>query len=162
LGTGTTAIAPTGRLNIQGADQKTLFERSLTAAGTALFTGPGPLRIEGFSQLTNLAGATFTAQGDVQILSETPGTFTNKGRCVKSAAGVAAVASAFNNQGTADVQAGRLSLSGGGSNTGPYNISAGAVLEFADGIHELSANANLTGAGLAQITGAIVNVSGNA
>src|SRR2546422_11293377 len=70
---------------------------------------------------------------------------------------------AYNNTATANVNAGTLRLTGGGTDTGSFNIGAGTTLDLNSGTHHLN-NITTAGAGTFQISGStgfnFVNVNG--
>ena len=68
---------------------------------------------------------------------------------------------AFNNSGTVNVQTGLLVFSGGdgGSTTGDFNISIGAILRFASNFN-LAATADVAGAGNVEFNSGTINLGG--
>lgn len=78
----------------------------------------------------------------------------------KTSAGTSFIHWAFDNDGSASVDAGLLSLHGGGSGDGVFAGDTGGVLRFADGPHVLEGGATTTGG--VEITGGSVLASGAA
>src|SRR6185436_6784787 len=56
------------------------------------------------------------------------------------------------------VQTGILSLNGGGTHTGSFDVAAGTVLDFGGGTHNLNAGA-ITSPGTVRVSGAVLNVN---
>ncbi|HUG13091.1 MAG TPA: immunoglobulin domain-containing protein, partial [Opitutaceae bacterium] len=63
------------------------------------------------------------------------------------------IGSTFNNAGTVNVASGTLQLTGNGSDTGTYNISAGATLGISSGTRTWEASAIVSGSGTVNRTG---------
>ncbi|MFD0930966.1 hypothetical protein ACFQ1T_14375, partial [Methylophilus glucosoxydans] len=84
--------------------------------------------------------------------------FNNAGTFVQDASGKqTSINTAFNNSGTVNVKSGTLSLSGGGTSTGSFDIQSGQTLEFAGGTHELTGS-TITNAGTLRNSGATTNM----
>src|SRR5437867_9856041 len=105
-----------------------LGNRTLTNAGTAVWTGSGDITpaFAGYpgGVLDNLAGATFTVENDQSagaVTVHNAGTLTKRGGTGTTTLGSLA------NSGTVEVQSGRLSTVSGGSSTGPFTVGAGAA-----------------------------------
>jgi hypothetical protein len=170
-GTGTTAVAAGGSLQIDGPTNKLLL-RAVDNAGTATWTGTGPILAGDGVAFTNEPGALFDAQTDANYDTANGGggVFNNRGTFRKSAgAGTTALRNTtasstltFNNSGTIDVRTGTVAFQDGGSSSGPGNglvLAAGAVAEV-DGFFTLNGTA-VTGAGtLRLVSGGILNISG--
>jgi hypothetical protein len=151
-GAGQTLIGAGATLTISGPGAKNLVQRSLSNAGNVTWTAGTVTGSEG-ATVTNQSGATFTvsdatfAQG-----SGAAAVFTNAGTFRKSGVGTTATFGVvFNHTGTAEVQAGTLNLSGGGTHTGPYAVDG--LLEFAGGPHTIAGA--LSGAGTAWVIGTV-------
>src|SRR5262249_3261618 len=88
--------------------------------------------------------------------------FNNFGTVQKSTPpGVATINVPFNNFGLTQVQSGVLTLSGGRSNSGTYDVSFGAQLNLS-GAHSFQAGATTTGAGTVQVPNfSTLTVAGN-
>ena len=126
----------------------------------------------GSGTINNIAGATFIASGDsaTSIAASNFGgadtgadaLFTNAGTFRKSgsaANNTTTVGVAFNNTGAVQVQTGILNLTNGGTHTGNFDVTAGAVLGFGGGTHNVNAGA-VTSPGTVRVSGnAVVNVN---
>jgi hypothetical protein len=109
----------------------------------------------------NNAG-TFTSLGDVRgsnafdneiQTAGSPSTFVNSGSFVQNSGSVTTtIRPAFDNAGSVTVQSGVLVLSGGGSSSGVFTASTGAILAFGGGDHAL-ANATVAGPGTVRVNG---------
>ncbi len=168
---GTTVIAPSGTLTINGSGYN-LLGRTLDNYGTACVTGAASLHTygagwggSGAAVINNMAGATFDLQGTGGLsnyaFNGPTGVFNNNGILLRSTDsgtstinswwtlnnsgtiqvqnGTLQITGSFTNYGSVEVQAGTLQLSGNGSSSGSsYNVSPGAVLDFAGGTHSLA------------------------
>jgi len=134
-GSGTTRV--TGQTML--GDGSVVAEMALDQGRTLTLEGPSTYRgrrllLGGNSKVNNLA--TFTNRGNVAGGNVYPneinaGTFNNIGSFVQDASGTGlTISSRFNNSGTVTVSSGTLSLAGGGSHTGSFDILAGQTLEF--------------------------------
>ena len=95
-------------------------------------------------------------------------TLNNTGTYTKSGASTATVGIAFNNTtcgpgtGVLTVNAGTLTLTGGGTSNGKFDVASGATLNFAGGTHDLSGTIAGSGTGQMLVSGsATVNTSGS-
>src|SRR5437763_3696494 len=128
-----------------------LFGRTLTNAGTIVWTGTGDISLTGGGLLTNQVGALFDAQGDA-VMSwcgclTTP-SFTNAGTFRKSAGtGITQIAVPSASSGAIQVQSGTLQVTGDSTNTGSIALSPGTMLEFASNTHFLNSGTTITGSG---------------
>jgi len=175
-GFGTTDIPTGSSLALSGSSAKYLARTvnnsgGATLAGSNLSSTSGGLPI-----FNNLVGATFDVQADYGLAGTDTATFNNVGTFKKSAGtGTSSITSAwtFNNSGTFDVQSGTVSvaglfnntgtvtvgvgrtltLTGGGTSSGPFTVANGATLEFGGGTHVLDAGASITGGGRVLISG---------
>jgi hypothetical protein len=131
-GTGTTVSEANLTITVPGVYQ-TLNGWTLTNTGTATLSGGIRMQIGGNAVINNLSGATFDVQNAAgfQANSQISGnaTFNNQGTLRKSGSGTTALGMIVNNTGTVEVDAGELSLTGGGSSTGAFTIGSGATLE---------------------------------
>ena len=158
----------TGGFNLDVGGMFTWSGGSMSGAGTTHANGDMTLNgtTKSMTRILNLAGghtATWTAgnltvggtlnnagsfdlQGNVSISSGGgSASFENTGSFLKSSgAGTSEVAIDFNNSGNAEVDAGTLKLSGGGSSSGSFSASASATLEFGAGTHTLGASSSIT------------------
>ena len=161
-GSGTTQLQ--GPTTISSTDHKFLTNgRTLLLQGPTSFTG-GVLALAGGAVVLN--SGTLTIAGDVDLGALDTGTLRNTGTIVKtSGAGTTTIggltvgALTFNNEGTVDVQAGRIKVGADGTHSGLFNVAAGRSLTFAGGTHQMNAGTRFTGAGEIEVDGAIVNVA---
>ena len=156
--------------NISGNNDKTLAQRSgLTIAGSTLWTGSGKIKAAFTSVVTN--DGTFTVQNDSSYLNSSDGysqslplpLFVNNGNLVKNITTGATVFDfnfggvAFNNNGTVNVQSGRLALGGGGTSANDsFTAAAGSVIDFNGGAFFFNGNLALSGAGTNRVSGGAV------
>ena len=149
---------------------------TLTAEGTTNWTNgyiyfgynPVGTSIGGTNTLVNAAKATFDDQNTAgyEIIQYTgTGIFDNAGlfdKTVASGASTTTVSTVFNNQstGTVKVDAGTLSLTGGGTETGAFIVAAGATLEFDGGSFALNNASAISSSGTLQVGGGTVSESG--
>ncbi|WP_199291004.1 Ig-like domain-containing protein, partial [Anabaena sp. FACHB-1250] len=76
-------------------------------------------------------------------------------------ADTATIGVAFNNTGTVNVEAGTLVLSGGGVNSGTFNITSGKTLEINDSVYTFTNAARINGSGKFLISGGTLKADGN-
>jgi hypothetical protein len=160
-GWGTTQLL--GPTTISSADHKFLTNgRTLLLHGPTSFTD-GVLALAGGAVVQNTG--TLTIAGDVNLVALDTGTLRNTGTIVKTSGGGLTTigglvgALTFNNEGTVDVQAGRIKVGADGTHSGLFNVDAGRTLAFAGGTHQMNAGTRFTGAGEIEVDGAIVNVA---
>ncbi|MDH7502309.1 MAG: CARDB domain-containing protein, partial [Verrucomicrobiota bacterium] len=165
-GSGHLEIPAGATLAISGASGKHLVGWSVELSGTA--------RWEGAGSISSGQGATVNVQptGLFEISSDkniyfneggNPTVFNNAGIFRKTAATGTTTFSrvVFNNTGTMAVQAGTLSLTGGGTGTGLYEVSGGATLDFGGGTHSLAPTSSITGGGTVNVSGGKVIHNGS-
>jgi YD repeat-containing protein len=127
VGAGQTVIAAGGTLNLSTQGVKNL-DRVLENDGVGTWT-EGEFRM---ADGTFLNIGTFTADSDATLVSYgTSGTneVDNTGTFIKHGAGQTEFRVNFSNSGTVNVQDGTLLVSRGGTQTGHFNMAAGATLE---------------------------------
>jgi hypothetical protein len=96
--------------------------------------------------LTNSAGATFVMPGSAFLNANTGiGVFNNAGTVQKTSGSNSDIEWTFNNARNVSVISGTLDLKGGGTDTGSYSVSSGALLDFVGGVR--SVNGAVTGSG---------------
>ncbi|HEX2828325.1 MAG TPA: filamentous hemagglutinin N-terminal domain-containing protein [Burkholderiales bacterium] len=172
-GSGSTTAA--GTLAIGSASQKNLDGRALNNTGTATWDGVAGSndRIRtGNGASINNSGTWNDRTGNgahiANNLGGTMSTFNNTGDYVKSLRAGTTVSESMSidipysvsGGGTTSVQAGSLRLTGGGTSSRPFNVSSGATLEFGDGVYNLEAGSNFTGAGGVLVTVGTANFNG--
>ena len=158
-GTGTVEVASTGTLTMSGSGSFNL-DGALQNDGMGNWTGNCTLGIYG--TFTNdgslLANSTQTlAVGGV-------GVFVNNGTFIQQGSGLTYFyynygAVAFNNAGTVNVDAGTLSLTGGGSDTGGFSVSAG-TLGFDGGTTTLGSGSSVSVASTVEFGAGTVHDAG--
>jgi hypothetical protein len=146
-GTGTTAVAMEGSLQISGGNFKDLSGRTLSNAGTVSSSAAdGTLRAYNGAVINNLAAGVFdfVTDSDVRPINTGPApSFSNAGTVRKSGgAGTSAIGVTLNNTGTLDVQSGTLFLSGTVSQFSGPTLSAGIYSISGNGILRIC-NANV-------------------
>ena len=170
------ALVAQGPLIIAGGTTALDGGWTLTAEGTTNWTSgyiyfgynPVGTSIGGTNTLVNAAKATFDDQNTAgyEIVQYTgTGIFDNAGlfdKTVASGASTTTVSTVFNNQstGTVKVDAGTLSLTGGGTETGAFTVAAGATLEFDGGSFALNNASAISSSGTLQVGGGTVSESG--
>jgi subtilisin-like proprotein convertase family protein len=159
---GAVTVASGATLNLSGPVTKVL-QGGLTNAGTVRWSD-GTVFFYGnpySGRLVNLAGATFEAQGDLQLAAQygTP-PFDNSGTFRKTAGSgnTSFTGVNFNNlaTGTVDVQTGTLFLPSGGTLDGTWTLASGTLLHLAGGTFGANGPVQITGQGLGRITSATV------
>ena len=161
---GTTTIGATGNLTISGTGDHDLDGRALVNNGTVTWTA-GHLRSGNSGTITNNAAWNDAATG-YQFNNPFGGTsliFTNAstGTYTKSATGTTTFHVPLINQGTLAVNAGTLSLAGGGSfgTTGTVTAASGAAINFT-GNFTIADASKLTGPGSYQLLAGSLDLTG--
>ena len=162
-GSGRTLIQPGATLNIAaftGYGGVYLFDRTLENAGTVVWGG-GNLGLSGV--ITNAAGASFQILNAAafNIQGNTP-RFDNAGTFFPSSMGTTAFNGVlFDNYGTVNLNGGSgLYLNGGGANSGPITVPAGATINFGSGVFNAGPGSSIAGAGTLQVSGGTANFAG--
>ena len=160
--TGTAGQATTfaNTLSISGASGKTLSGGRIVNAGNTTWSGNtgngnNAIAISGGSAFTN-TGTFVDANAFDSIMSRGNGggAFINNGVFNKQSNTTTTIGTAFNNNGTVNIDAGTLfmsSLDASTSDGGAYHIASGAKLEFRNGSHTLN-NVTTSGAGVFEIS----------
>ena len=136
----------TGTITYSSGDGRTIFFG---------FNGsePGVLNNSGTFNVT--AGGDFTQSiGNPSHAINNSGTWNVSGPTFTS--NVTGIA--FQNTGTVNVTSGTFALGGGGTSTGSFAVSSGAMLSFIAGTHLLDHGATFTGAGTARVAGGTITV----
>lgn len=132
-GSGTTTVADTGELNMNGASSKTLSSsRHLVNNGMGTWTGTGTWFLNSSSQFTTGATGVFDIQNNASIsLSTTPNAaISNQGMFLKSAGGsTTSIVSnvPFTNSGTLEVQSGTISFGSFTQTAGVTVLNGGSI-----------------------------------
>lgn len=156
-------VFATAGLSVSGSD-KTLTSGRLVNSGVATWTqSSGNLRFGGGGLLTNTASGTFVIGFDASMVNASGGgTFANAG-IVRQSGGLngstVGPGVAFNNSSIVEVNAGGLSLGGGGSSSGRFNVAGGSTLSF-NGSHNLGPGSSVTGAGHLKFTAGTIGING--
>ena len=167
--TGTGAAVFNDALAISGNTFRSMtLGRTLTTNGTTTWTNAvganqGLIQVSGGSTINN-TGTWLDQQAVVNSISNAGGTnnFNNSGTYTKSGSTTTSIDIAFNNtsSGIVNVNAGTLSLGGGGTSNGTFNVAAGATLDFGGGTHNLSGTFAGAGTGQMQVSAGTVNATG--
>ncbi|MDP2852034.1 MAG: hypothetical protein Q8O23_01380, partial [Gallionella sp.] len=176
--TGNSTLAGTGQITTQGTTTINMGVANgiLGLTGGKTWVNEGTLTVGGddslyfgyssggANTLTNAAGGTLNlSSSNATPLRFWGGTATlnNAGILNQTATGTHNIHSgiAFNNTGTVNVDAGTLSIGGGGSDTGLYAVDAATTIEFFGGTRNLDTGVAFSGAGILQISGGTVNVN---
>jgi hypothetical protein len=149
-------------LIIDSSSGKVLSGRTLTLNGSTQWNS-GTLSLGGGAVVHNTATGTFDIRNNLFMsLSGSPAgeMFNNEGTLLKSAGGsTATIDVPVNSSGTVNVNNAMLTLTRGGTWTGPLNAAGGATLRFGGGTHTLGA-LTLGGMGTVDIPGGTVNANG--
>ncbi|MBS0444459.1 MAG: hypothetical protein JSR59_00780 [Proteobacteria bacterium] len=158
-----------GSFTVTGDGSKYLYGgRVLALSGAGKWTGntaaSGNTIVFGGGTLANTG--TFTdANSFNAVMQNYTGIndFANVGSYTKTGAATTTIQVAYDNTGSTNVNAGRLELAGGGTDSGKFTIASGATLAFTNGTHSLNA-ATVSGRGKLEISGStsysFVNVNG--
>src|SRR5208282_4425246 len=115
-------------------------------SGSAILDNFGTWLDENSSNPTSITGAAST--------------FNNSGSYIKSGSSATTIYTAFNNTGSLSVQAGTLSLAGGGTLSGSEDVLAGATLNFNGGTYAVSNLGTGAGTGRLLVSGGTLNTGG--
>jgi hypothetical protein len=153
LAGGTLSLAPVANVNLQAY--------TLELAGTGTWTGTATMNSGGGAVLRVLAGGVLDIQGDPTFAYNLGGASSlleNLGTLDRSTStGTVTVAAPFNLGGTASIQSGIISVTGGGTMSGAVNLASATVLQFTAGSTTLANNFRVTGTtGYAQVAGSAV------
>ncbi len=155
--TGGVTLNGVSSLSGVGGDTMRLYGL-LINAGTLTWGGSGN-NLYNSGTLTNLASGTITISADVSTAYGS-GTIGNAGLLRKTGTtGTTTLNVALVNSGDVQVQSGTLDLTGGGSASGTFEVSANATLQFDDN-YTLSSPSSVTGAGTVLMSSGTVNLSG--
>jgi uncharacterized repeat protein (TIGR01451 family) len=162
-GSGTLVIPSGSTLSLTGASNRFLRQRIINNAGTISSSlSSGIVYLENGAVLNNQTGANFELLADGPWFYNTGAlsTFNNSGVVMKSGGtGNQPFAFVFNNSNVVNAGSGTLSLDGGGTSSGTFNVAAGGTLRFGAGTHSLTAG-SITGPGSLVNSGAITSVAG--
>ncbi|MBI5772031.1 MAG: PEP-CTERM sorting domain-containing protein, partial [Verrucomicrobia bacterium] len=159
----TATIASGATLTLAGTNVKDFNRRVVTNSGTVEWQG-GQLRSGNGGGFVNAAGGVFNDSSSTGSATNyfTPAyggamSFTNAGTYNKTGTGTTVFQPSFANTGTVNVNAGKLTLDGGGSTAAGsvLNLASGTTLDFSGGTMTLAAAGNLafTAGSSATVTG---------
>ena len=177
-------LATNSVLTLSGSANKVMSGGVLRNGGTVIWSGTGNLRLNDSSDIENLAGGLFDVQTDATMYynSGNPPVFNNAGIFRKSGgtntttissvtfsnagtvelqSGSLVVGGSFNQTGICTIAAGSLTLQGGGSCQGSFDVSVSSSLQFAGGNFVLSSNVVFSGPGLSRVSNASVALNGS-
>lgn len=147
-----------GGMLIQGSATKTQY-RTIDNAGVATWTD-GSIQSTAGVEFNNLLGATLDAQSDDQF-GQSSSILNNAGTLLKSSGtGQSTFFADINNSGTVQVQTGTLRMYGG-TNTGGFQIDAGATLRIAGRTQTFNSGWSVTGDGTFLVSGGTIDVASN-
>ena len=156
-GTGITEVVPAASMDISSISTRDLF-RTLQHDST---TGSSVWRDNGQIDFQN---TTFNNTGILDItgggrLFDDGGTnlFDNSGTVTVNSTGTVQVEVPFNNNNTVDGQAGTIDFEVSTVSPGDFSVSSAAAIDFAGGIHDLTA-ADLTGLGTIRFSGGTTTI----
>jgi hypothetical protein len=179
FGTGTLTTQGTSTLEFSAANGNFVLDqgRRWVNEGTINLNGDDRI-LFGFGScctvqtatLLNSSGATInlntTAPAPITTNNWMTPLLSNAGTINKNAAGTQLLApatsswgGAFNHSGSVNVNAGRLQIQGGGTDTGTYTTAASAELEFTFGSRTMSAASVPTGGAPLLVTGAALTIN---
>lgn len=161
-GPGALTITASGILELAGTGVKQFDNGYIFQNNGAINWLAGDLRADNNSVINN-AGL-LDLQGDLfmdNLVNGAVPVVNNAGTFKKSAgSGAAVVEFIVNNNGTLEVAAGSLRLTGGGSSAGIFSTTGGATVEFTAGSPSLQPGASFTGAGFGVVDGANLELAG--
>ncbi len=158
-----------GGVNFNGMNEFLFDGATLNSSGTSTWKSgsisTGNSGGEGAAIFNNLAGANFNVTipgngtyGGNGSTAGNPDVFNNAGTFTESPeTGTTIITSEFNNTGQVNVQNGTLYLDGGGSATGDFTISGGAVLELYEQGTFSFTGSSIGGSGTVQFIGGTNN-----
>jgi filamentous hemagglutinin family protein len=129
--------------------------------GTVDLLGAPLLNVTAGNTFTNAAIGVFNVNGTNANAIGGAGTFLNQGTLNKNNAVTQNFTANLTNNGTLNVNAGILQVSGNAIDSGAYNVNAGNTLQFTGGTRTLNGSSSVNGAGTLDFSGATVNANGN-
>jgi len=153
---GITEINAGSTLNITTNGQSLIQGRELRNLGTINYGGTFSMTLIGASKITNNAAFHLISDAVINVSGIGGSSIDNNGTLDKSAgSGASLVIPALNNAGTVSVTAGTLSLAGGGTHSGSFNVTAPGNLSFSGGTHSITGG-SINGTGTLTVNGATV------
>ncbi len=156
--TGSGGVVAGGGLLIDGMPPKTL-SRTLRNTGNATWTNVGDIVMGATGGLENAAAAVLHVVNDANITATSGAPVVeNAGTIEKLTGSQMRIAAVFNNGGLVDLRSGVLILSGGGQDSGRFDV-IGSRLQFDGGNHVLGPTARISG-GDVEFSGGTVQLGG--
>ncbi|MCB9088748.1 MAG: tandem-95 repeat protein [Calditrichae bacterium] len=154
-----------GLLKITGSNYKELIERTLINNTTTIWSD-GDIKLKDQAKIINQSGSLFDVKTDNlmdYVLADNGGSFVNLGQLKKTAgSGTATIDPIFHNTGTVEVLSGTLRFERGSassSSTGHFLTHSGTTLVLSERTFIID-GAYFEGAGITQVTDAILEVTG--
>lgn len=159
---GSGTLETQGQFTISGANTKTLSQATLKNSGQLDMGGTGGCSFSSGATLENTVAGQIDLQNDLNIVADASDVrISNAGTFTKSAgSAITYVYVGFDNSGTVNVQQGTLQLRGGGSLSGEFNTSNGALLDLVLGSFTLEEGSSFTGAGTCANTSGTMTLNG--
>ncbi len=167
---GETNISATGVMTVAGVSAtKSLRGRVFNNNGHAVVngTGTGTIAIGDQGIFNNTSTGVFDLQNNDSVLfinGTTAAIFINTGTIVKSGGALVSTIGSgslsFENDGSVQVMTGTLSLDGGGTDSGSFEIDPRSELRFNGGTHLLGSSSSITGDGNVEFKSGTANVAG--
>ena len=148
-----------GSVDVQTGGQMTVDGASTIASGATLLVSGGTLTIPPSASLA------FQSGSQLNLINATVngGGIINNAGAVQTTAGTTSTVNAvLNNSPAGNVNAvvGTLSLTGGGTGDGPFNLSSGAILAFPSGSYTMTTGGVVSGPGTLSVTGGTLSIGG--
>jgi len=159
---GLTASCTSCQIDIQAGGQLTLDGPGTVGSGTIIRVHSGGTLVVNASAMSG--GLSFNSGSALELDGGTvsgAGAVINNGGTIDANSGVSTISAEFdNNSGNVNVNGGTLSLSGGGTGNGPFNLTGGATLDFPSGNYTMTTGGVVSGAGTLSITGGYLKIGG--
>jgi hypothetical protein len=161
-GPGTTIAQGGLQLGVaSGSDYEYLYGRTLENPASGVWLGSDSLTQDDGSTFVNQAGGTIDFQSSGTWSSDGTTVLANQGTLTTTAgSNTTYLYPILNNSGSVAIQAGTLSLQGGGIVTGPITVASGTTLAIASGTYSFANTSEVSGTGLVNVSGGIVNETG--
>jgi hypothetical protein len=150
-------VVANGTLEISGPDHG-LGGRTLVNAGVGTWSG-GNIQFSGGASLVNTGTLSTTFAGSMETSGAGAGSFVNAGLFDRAGAGATLVNPVLVNNGTVRVSEGALTLAGGGSGTGRFEVLPAARLRVVND-YLFAAGSRVSGGGVVEFAGGVNTVAG--
>ena len=160
---GTGETITNGLLSLTANGGQELNQRTLTVNGDAVMDGSSVIFINDDATIVNNSLFDIQSDADFGISTNSVPVFHNTatGTLRKSAGNQQTLINiAVDNDGLVEVTSGRLSLGRGGVSSGDFTATENATIDFAGGVHDLSADSSITGTGTSQFSRGTTNLDG--